>query len=208
MSYGLIGAHRVGKTTLAERLSNETNYGLLFGQAGDVFKRRGVDPAEPMDFGLRLEIQNELLDVHTAMWSAEKGKPFFTDRTPICMLGYTTADLAGHLCLTDREYHGYMQYRERCFDATNRFFGAVFVVQPGIPIADPGDKPTAALNRSYIEHLNSLMIGLANAEECLTPVYVIDRDCLGLEARCREVIASIVREYAYVDEETRGETIH
>lgn len=208
MTYGLVGAHRVGKTTLMERLSNETDYGLIETDVGSVFTKAGINPATHMDFATRIRIQNLILDHCESIWSRERGYKFFTDRTPICMLGYTTADLIGCTKLTDEEFKAYMDYRQRCFDSTNRFFGLLVVVQPGIAIVDPGDKPTAALNRAYIEHLNSLMIGLAHSEETETTTLTLDRDCLDLDERCSSIIASIEMEAGFAKDEFKGEHLH
>lgn len=172
----------------------ETDYGFLECNVGDVCKREGIDPSQPMPFETRMALQNAILDHCEGLWAAEKRLHFFTDRTPIDFLMYTTADLAGHICLTDKEYDLYMDYRQRCFDATQRYFGALFVIQPGIPIEDPGDKPTAALDRSYIEHLNSLAIGLLAAPEMNTPYYIMQREVLDLDER----VSQILRTLAYV----------
>ena len=58
---GLLGAHRVGKTTLAREL--EKRYGLLFVQTNviDTFERLGKDPRLDYDMETRLSIQEEIL---------------------------------------------------------------------------------------------------------------------------------------------------
>lgn len=207
MSIGIMGAHRVGKSTLAELLSNETDYGFIQTNVSHVFEAMGLHPAEPMDFVRRIMVQNAILSHCEDMWALEKD-PFFTDRTPLCMLAYTTADLTADVKLSDPEYNAYMEYRKRCFDSTHRFFGQLLLIQPGIEIVDDSGKLTAALNRSFIEQLNTIMVGLAHASECYTPVYVMPRKILDLEERKTNCIQAILHAYSVQDAKMNHATIN
>lgn len=207
MSYGIAGAHRVGKTTLCESLSNETDFGLLEMRVGNVFSDLGIDPAEPMSFQTRLGVQNEILDRAIKVWAAEPTH-FFADRTPIDMLAYTTADMDGQICLTDIEMAGYMEYRSRCYDALHRFFGVLIIVQPGIDLVDPGEKPTAKMDKGFIEHLNSIVLGLAFAPECKLPVYIVPREVVDLDARLSYCVGCIRHAYTYVNKLKKMQAFH
>ena len=208
MTIGIVGAHRVGKTTLCERLSAETDFGFVETDVSEVFRNWDLDPAEKMSFGVRLVIQNKILDHCEEKWTAEK-TPFFTDRTPICMLGYTTEDLKKNdVSITDQHYRDYEAYSRRCFESTHRFFGQLMLVQPGIPIVEDKTKETAALDLGLMWRLNFIMMGLAHAPELYTPVYVMPRDCIDLEERTEMCVEAINSAYKTHDEQTKGLRAH
>ena len=151
---GLLGAHRVGKTTLAREL--EKRYGLLFVQTNviDTFERLGKDPRLDYDMETRLSIQEEILVDIEQKYLATKGEHFVTDRTPLDLLAYTFADIQRQnmsMELTSR----FGAYFDRCISVTNAHFWLVVLIQPGIPIVDePGKAPP---NIAYMEHLNLML---------------------------------------------------
>jgi hypothetical protein len=60
------------------------------------------------------------------------------------------------------------------------------VIQPAIPLIYEQGK--AALNRSYIEHLNILIMGLCSDERQRCPFVIMQREIKELEARVRAVL--------------------
>lgn len=175
---GLCGSHRTGKTTLAQKFSE--GYGLPFvvTTTSDVFAENGLKPSSPMDFSTRLWIQDKIITAAEEVWSG-CDTPFITDRTPLDMLAYTLGDIQGIVTV---EFAPLQTYIERCIESTNRFFGALCVVQPGIAlIAAPGK---AALNLAYIEHLNTLVLGLCADERITVPYHLLPRATIDLGERC------------------------
>lgn len=177
MSLGLCGAHRTGKTTLAKVLSSRTGKPFVRTSTSAVFQEHGIDPALPMDFKTRLSIQQQILISYEELWQTLK-EPFITDRTPIDLMAYTLADIQGSTQVNFAELERYMG---RCYEVTNKTFNALVVLQPGIELAPAQGK--AALNRAYIEHLNSLILGLCNDERLKCGVLIIKREMTVLEQR-------------------------
>ena len=176
---GLCGAHRTGKTTIATTVAEQYPLALVRTSTSEVFARHGIDPARPMDFATRLWIQDKILAAATEVWQAQSSD-FITDRTPLDMLAYTMADVRGE---TEVDDDMFQRYSRHCFQANTTFFHHLFVVQPGIPLVKATGK--AALNKSYIDHLNTLIIGLCAAEEQPVPYTVMPRHLLDLSERCR-----------------------
>lgn len=175
---GLCGSHRTGKTTTADTLAAELDIPFVETTTSAVFAEHGVSPSSPMDFDARLWIQDKILTAAEEIWSQHRH--FITDRTPLDMLAYTLADIQGR---TQVDFETLQHYVARCFAATNRFFTGLCVVQPGIPlIAAPGK---AALNQAYIEHLNTLVLGLCQDERQQVPFWVLARKCIAISERCR-----------------------
>lgn len=182
---GLCGAHRVGKTTLAQAVSHATGIPFLKTHTSHIFQQHGLDPAKPMAFDTRLAIQQDILAAGEAVWTQATG-PFISDRTPLDMAAYTLADIHGTTALDETAFK---QYLTACIEKTNRFFSTLIIVPPGIPlIPEPGK---AALHGAYIEHIHTLIAGLCHDDRIAAAVHRMGRDVLLLEARVAHIIARL-----------------
>ena len=177
MNIGLCGGHRTGKTTLAEAIARKTGMPFVRTGTSEVFKQHDLDPSKPMDFQQRLWIQHKILDTAKELWHAEQ-RQFITDRTPLDMAAYTLADIQGE---TEVNFPELECYLNRCFEATNRLFKVLVLIQPGIPLMHEAGK--AALNEGYLEHLNYLILGLCNDARIKSRFIFLDRDVTTLEDR-------------------------
>lgn len=184
---GLCGSHRTGKTTLAREIAARIGMEFLVTTTSEVFARNGLDPSAPMDFTTRLWIQHKVVEAAEAVWQAASG-PFISDRTPIDMMAYTLADIQGGTVVDFTELERYLDH---CFAVTNRFFSELVVIQPAIPLVHEQGK--AALNRSYMEHLNVLVKGLCCDERLHCSFALIDRNIVVLQSRVDEVLKRIRR---------------
>jgi hypothetical protein len=176
-SIGICGAHRTGKSTLAEKLAHSAGIPFVQTTTSQVFAEAGLDPSQPMNFSTRLMIQQKVLSAGEAVWSSSK-QPFVSDRTPIDMMAYTLADIQGTTVVDFPQLSTYLQ---QCFASTNRFFRYLFIVQPGIPLIYAEGK--AALNPAYIEHINTLIIGLCQDTRLSSKVKILPRSLIDLSER-------------------------
>lgn len=175
---GLCGSHRTGKTTTAKQIAVDNDLPFVETTTSAVFARHGLQPSSPMDFATRLWIQDKVLAAAEEVWAGHRC--FITDRTPLDMLAYTLADIQGRTVV---DFAALERYAASCFAATNHYFSRLCVVQPGIPlIAAPGK---AALNEAYIEHLNTLVLGLCLDERQQVAFTVMPRHCIAMGERCR-----------------------
>lgn len=138
-----------------------------------------------MDFATRLNVQFRILAACESDWQAAAGN-FITDRTPVDLMAYTLGDIQGETRVSEPEFDRYL---ERCFDAANRFFDTLVIVQPGIPLTEAEGK--AALNKAYIEHINSLVIGLCHDERLQCRVISFPRSLTTLNERVVTVAAQL-----------------
>ncbi|MDY6991021.1 MAG: AAA family ATPase [Pseudomonadota bacterium] len=180
---GLIGAHRCGKTTLAEALALRMHWPLIKTQVSQVFKQAQLQPHQPLDFATRLRIQTQILHTARENWQAEH---FVTDRTPIDFMAYTLADIHGKTVV---DMHALEEYLVDCFETINQIFTHLILLQPGIPLVYAPGK--AALNKAYIEHLNTLMLGLCHDQRLHCPSRIIKRQILSLEERVQMALRII-----------------
>lgn len=172
MSIGILGAHRVGKTTLAMEYAYRYEIPFLQTNTSDVFKKHGIDPKEQMSFKARLYIQRCILEEADKQWTNAL-EYFITDRTPVDYVMYTLAD-----CVLDvgaSDYKELQIYMNDCFEVCYTHFTVLVLLQPGIEIKEDDKKTTASLNPAYIEHLNALAWGLCNNEKLRVPKFYIPR---------------------------------
>lgn len=182
---GLCGAHRVGKTTLAQAVSQARRLPFLQTQTGQVFKRYGLDPAKPMAFATRLSIQWEILSAAVEVWRRAESR-FISDRTPLDMAAYTLADIQG---TTEVDGAALTAYLDDCLQNTNQFFSTLIIIPPGIPLVhEPGK---AALHNGYIEHLHTLVVGLCHDPRLSPKVCQLARHVLSLNDRTEQAISFI-----------------
>ncbi len=183
---GLCGAHRVGKSSLAREYAKKFNIPFIeTSVSAAVFSKLGLDPSVTYDFPTRLTVQEEILKHLDGLYSGHiMAFGAITDRTPLDLLGYTLAEAIGHRVPPECQAR-LKKYVEDCFEMTNRRFGTVILVQPGIPLVHEERK--AAMNEGYIEHLNSLILGLTVDERLDTAHYYIPRQLTDMSDRVEAV---------------------
>ena len=191
--FGLCGAHRVGKTTLAKTFAEMTGLPFVQTNVVDTFLRMGLDPQAEYEFGERLEIQQEIMtDLHARYLLAPKR--FVTDRTPMDVFAYTLADVRrGSLTeWMEQDLEALWKYAMRI---TLTHLSMVALIQPGIPLVDNPLKAQASTG--YIEHINSILIGLLMSkmgEYDELAVIMLKREALGLHERT-QLLLGFVNEY-------------
>lgn len=181
---GLAGSHRTGKSTLARVVAKRSGIPFIKTTTTEVFARLGLDPAAKMDFATRLDVQRRILRAYQEAWQSAHlaHQPFITDRTPVDLLAYTFADIQGETQVNDAELELYVA---DCFEVTNRFFESLVLVQPGIPLIYAAGK--AALNKAYIEHINTLIIGFCHDARLRVSVHILPREMTDMEARIEAI---------------------
>lgn len=182
---GFAGAHRTGKTSLADAIAQKLHIPFVKTDTQGVFKHWGLDPAEMMGFKTRLWIQHHILQAAIEVWRSVSGG-FITDRTPIDFMAYTLAELQGS---TEVEFTELEKYLEQCFQVTHQFFTHIGVIQPAIPLKYEVGK--AVMNRAYMEHLNVLVEGLCNDERMQCKSFILPRKRVDFHERVNIVLAQI-----------------
>lgn len=202
--HGVIGAHRVGKTTLCthmEEIHPEVKFARV--SVSQVFKDRGVDLRNITSLEQRIELQEAVFDYYTGLVErivreSQDYPVILFDRTPLDLVAYTIADITGHNCQTldGRTSDRYLTYVNRCLDYTFEKFSSVTRVQPGIQIVD--DPKSAAPEPAYIEHLNLIFGGLTTElsdrrwrkqDLASCKVHTLDRSVTDLQERVKILTA-------------------
>jgi hypothetical protein len=195
MTYGLVGSHRVGKTTLAREFAKETDVPLIETSTSAIMKSHGFDPRLDYPLADRIHMQEIILDEMDALFRSGP-RTFITDRTPIDAAAYMLADVTRANTMLDLRIQNYI---ERCLKVTNEHFSMLLVVQPGIPLREEEGKAPA--NPAYIEHIAQLVMGLVNDERLGSRHFFIPRRFLRLEDRiaCLNYSINRARERAGIE---------
>ncbi len=197
MAVALIGAHRTGKTSLARAYAERRGVPFVETSVSAIWKELGYDPSVTYDFETRLTVQEEILKRVDAVYGNWAGLDFITDRSPLDMAAYTLAEAIGDRVPASCQQR-LAKYVNDCFDVTNRRFGMVFLIQPGIALVHEEGK--AAINVGYIEHLNSLILGLSVDERLTCHHFYMPRAVLDFEDRLQALVASVERARSRVAE--------
>jgi predicted ATPase len=185
---GLVGAQGVGKTTLAQAYAAKFGGTYLDASVTKIIRAAGYDPsaAGAYDFSTRLDLQAIVLSGCERIYaSAPVGMTVITDRTPLDMLAYTLAEAIGNR-VEDKDQDRLARYIADCFEVSNRYFSTILLLQPGIPLQEGRDGKAVA-NRAFVEHLNSLMLGLTVDPRLKTAHFYIPRSYLTVEERIAAV---------------------
>jgi len=187
---GLCGAHRTGKSTLAKAYADRHGIPFFETSVSAIWRELGYDPAALYDFETRLGIQEEILERIDQKYGAISGTEFVTDRTPIDMAGYLLGDAIGDR-VPDNCQDRVKAYVNKCFETTNKRFGVILLVQPGIALVKAEGK--AAMNEAYIEHLNSLIFGLSVDESVKCSHFYMPRHMTNLDDRVSALHSAVTR---------------
>lgn len=188
MRIGLVGAQGVGKTTLAEEVSNETDLPLLLTSTAKVFEENGIRPDQVLTFSQRIDIQHKILTSAEALWGDHA--TFITDRTPIDMLAYMMIDFNSDTRLSESETKLFTDYRERCIESTNEYFTSVLLVQPGITPMNV-EKSRASLDVALVESMSALMMGILMNDNISAFRTLLPKEVTDLKERVMVVNATI-----------------
>lgn len=200
---GIAGAHRTGKSTLAQEFADRYDCDFLETSVSSVFEEMGLDPAVTYDFATRLKVQRAILKhLDRVYGQAEDDLNTVTDRTPLDLLLYTYADVQNDN-LTDEDAAALEQYTIDCIEVLNRRFNMVMIVQPGIKLVPAPGK--ASLNTAYIEHLNLLALGLMSDERIKIRVAYIPREMTDLDERCEAMFDTLNRFIEHSEQNLQGE---
>ena len=160
--FGLVGAHRSGKTTLAKAVAEGMNIPFVESSVSARLRAEGMDPVAPMTPLERIVLQERLLDLYLETIVAAP-RPAITDRTPLDMAAYTLAEFGMHtgglLGGNAQEIgHRVTTYVSRCLSETHKHFGMVFLVPPLPHYEEAEGKPPVDVG--YQTHIHMLCLGL------------------------------------------------
>lgn len=179
---GLVGAHRTGKTTLAEAYAKKSGATLVKMEISTLQKELGYDSSnQSYDFDTRMTIQEHLLQRFDEIYSSIKGLDAVCDRTPLDLIGY--AMLAVTDDLSDAQSARLTQYVTDCVNLANERFTSLVLLQPGVPLTSSDTSAKSVL--ALMEKLNLIYLGAFSDERLIVPHFYIPRAMLDINSRIK-----------------------
>ena len=212
---GLSGAHRTGKTTLAQKYAQENDIVFVRTSGSEVFAMLGKDPKAEYPIGERLAIQEAILTAFTKQYQEAERRGgdggWISDRTPIDLASYMLADVQRSTVNSPEVAALVNNYVERCMKVASDHFAAIILVQPGIQTVEEQGKAQAC--PAYMEHLNLLQRGMLADGRLNAMKYFIPRKYTSLQQRidCIERVCDAVNEFhdqIIAKRDESGTTIH
>jgi hypothetical protein len=185
MAFGIAGAHRVGKSTLAKLVAEDLKMTFHDASVSKIMREAGINAVGDVPLEARVEAQEFLLRryLKDLQWAP---RPLVTDRTPLDMIGYMLGEITMHN--TDAKLGARIQnYVEECLGATLVHFDTIIVVRPLTTYVEDPDKPP--MNRAYQTLVQFIVEGAATT--CEDAVFVNHIDVEDL-ARRRELANDIL----------------
>lgn len=190
---GLCGANGTGKSTLAQAFAQEQDIPFVATSASEVFRKLDLDPAADYPLDIRLAVQEAILSTFEAQYAAAtKLSPLWiADRTPIDLASYMIADVQRRSLVEEPELAAKVNdYVARCLKSASRHFSVIMLVQPGIKVEmnREGKAPSCA---AYMEHLNSIQLGLLCDERSSIRRYSLPRSIITPQGRMQALVRAV-----------------
>lgn len=184
--YGLIGAQRVGKTTLARDLAEEHGVPFCETRVSQTLASLGVNPQADMAFVDRLVTQERVLqalfkDYQRAMDEHPAAPAVIVDRTPLDVLAYTTAEIQRETLNDPDLMRAVARHENLCFTAMNSLFAGACLVPPGIPLVP--DPTKAPANPHYQRHIHATMLEAVVNSRNTVPTFLLGQGNVNRKSR-------------------------
>ena len=172
---GIIGAHRTGKSTIAQEVANELAIPYVDASVGSdfVWKNSGYQYHDRVTFLERLEIQEALLEGIGQKLYAHQNQPnWVIDRSPIDILAYLMVSLDDTCTrLVDGRVK---QFREQCIELTEEYYSQLVIVQPEIEYDEVRGKAgkvfkTAAMQDALTDIITGVCLRQVDVEFFILP---------------------------------------
>jgi hypothetical protein len=129
MLLSFVGPHRVGKSSAALGLANNTGGTFLPTDVVTVFEKHSIATNAILAPEDRLAVQRLVLEHCKGVWDRTVGsrQVYVTDRSPLDIAAYTINDF---IYGPDELYYDFMDFLDECVIATEDYFEKVFLLQP------------------------------------------------------------------------------
>ena len=199
MSYriGLTGAHRVGKSTLAEVLAKDIKAEYMPVGISDMQAAHGYDSSKqdyPWEERKKIqelllrEFSEQLLGLRIYHTKYLNRLLKVTDRTPLDLVGYVMWSFPENP--TKEDIAWLENYIHLCIELTNRNYRGIALVQPGIPLVS---SPTsAAADAEMIETFNQCYLSLFLDPRLCIKKFIIPRELIDTDKRSLAVRSALL----------------
>jgi nicotinamide riboside kinase len=201
MIFGLTGAHRTGKTTLAHALSQRLGIPFHQNSVTEVLSRYGVDPVAKQSLEDRINIQYILLNNHVEEIQ-KLPRPVLVDRTPVDYLAYLLAEMTMHNT-NPEQYELIERFRVSAMKIIAMNYDMLMIIEPLPKYESDPTKPPP--NRAYQWEIQYLIRGIVYSQAELGHIgsYLINTNDLDARvSHCSALITQRLDFYKQYREQT------
>lgn len=186
---GLMGAHRVGKSTLMQNLSTTP----VLVDISRMQRSHGYDSSN-QNYSARDRCTIQSICLKEFRWLlttaiTQDSTVVTTDRTPLDLVAYSILNLED----APKEVNQWLiNYTTDCIELLNQYYSHVFLVQPGIPLITE-NTTSAPCDEAMIEKLNEIFLGILLDPRIKPKVTIIDREVTDLDQRVK-LIEEIIKD--------------
>lgn len=200
MLFGLTGAHRSGKTTLARQVANDLGIDFYETSTSKVAKELGYDAVGDLSLIDRLNLQTKLLQNHLGELD-KRSRPLITDRTPLDYMGYLACEfsMTNGNDLDPEALDQAALFMDTCLTAARSYYDYIFYLAPLPTYVVEDGKPTA--NPAYqMHHAFVVLGGISQLRDTINSALLFETD---FAAREQFVHDAIVSRMDTIEEERR-----
>jgi len=170
--FGITGAHKSGKTTLATAVAKRWDMKYIDANLSSVLRAFGVSPNEEVPFAKRLEVQQNMVS-HLINLLHEADENFITDRTFLDIAGYTLSYMPH--TVSDIESETVKMIIDQCYRAQAAFYDRTVILGNSfeVPIGLESSSEKANFNWAWTFQLQVIIKGLVLTSANKTPVTFI-----------------------------------
>lgn len=187
--FGFCGAHRTGKSTLAECMAT-MGFRYVPVNISKMQKDIGYNSAyQDYSWRDRVTIQAHLLNSFQTLLMETKNtvRPAVVRAEPLVVMDRTPIDLIGYAMwsfpkdATEADHKWMQEYIYACMHLTNTFFDKVILVQPGIHLIP--SETSAPADGDMVEQFNQCYLAQFLSPQLTTTSVIIPREITELKER-------------------------
>lgn len=166
--FGITGAHKSGKTTLAKAVAAKWGMTYVDVKLSEVNRAFGVSPNEIIPFAHRLEVQRNIVS-HCINLFSDAEENYIADRTFLDVAAYTLSYMP-HV-ISDIESETVKMIVDLCYQSQAAFFDKTVIVGNSFETApEPDNSGKAAFSWAWNFQLQTLIRGLVINSSMKCPV--------------------------------------
>lgn len=187
--FGITGAHKSGKTTLAKAVAKRWNMKYVDAQLSSVLRAFGVSPNEQVPFAKRLEVQQNMVS-HLINLLNDADENFITDRTFLDIAGYTLSYMPH--TVSDIESETVKMIVDQCYRAQAAFYDRTIILGNSFEVgAMEVRDDKATFNWAWNFQLQAIMKGMVLNAANKCPVTFMPDTRSSLDSRIDKMEAII-----------------
>ncbi|WLR90901.1 AAA family ATPase [Shinella zoogloeoides] len=176
MLFGLTGAHRSGKTTLARAVAQDLGLEFYETSVSRTAKEHGYNAVGDMSLTDRLHLQTILLQNHLEE-IGKRDRPLIVDRTPLDFMGYLACEftMTNGNGVDPEVLQQAAIFADKCLETTRAYYDYIFYLAPlpayVVEDGKPADNPIYQMHHALV-----VQGGITQLRDTINSALIYDTD--------------------------------